>query len=128
MVDRDALTYFLLGGFLAAVSSGGMREEVNDPIYRAKTNRACPMRRNIPEAKEILDKWLDQGSEWLITLQNWDIVPLYRRRESVTALEVIAKMREMPWPQHARTFSEAAIQMIELTITEICNPEAKGSE
>lgn len=51
---------------------------------------------------------------------------LKRRRESVTADEVIAKMREVPWPKHAKTFSEAAIQMIELTIAEICNPETKG--
>lgn len=53
---------------------------------------------------------------------------LKRRRESVTADEVIAKMREVPWPdERADRFGAAVIDMIELTIGEICNPEPKGN-
>lgn len=48
---------------------------------------------------------------------------LVRRRESVTADEVIAKMREVPWPsEDAARFCEAAIQMVEISIIEICRP------
>lgn len=53
---------------------------------------------------------------------------LTRRRESVTADEVIAKIREVHWPDGpADRFGAAVIEMIEVTIAEICNPETKGS-
>lgn len=75
------------------------------------------------ESREILRKWLDQDMS----------IPegkfsLKRRRESVTADEVIAKMREVPWPDGAADrFGLAVVEMIEITIAEICNPETKGS-
>jgi hypothetical protein len=49
------------------------------------------------------------------------IFKLHRRRESITADEVIAKMRTVDWGDPAgKKFVESAIAMIEVTIAELC--------
>lgn len=56
-------------------------------------------------------------------------MPLYRRRESVTADEVVAKIKSVEWPTpKAAQVGNMVVEMIECTINEICGKNGIENE
>lgn len=73
-----------------------------------------------PESREILRKWL-AGDRWLrIEPEEFYQMPMYRRRESVTALEVVDHLQKQNGSKRDKQIIRLAIGEIDMALTEIC--------
>lgn len=71
---------------------------------------------------EIVTTRIEAEGFYLMPDSDSEIFNLRRRRESVSADEVIAKIREVTWQdRNAERFGKAIIDSIETTINEICS-------